>query len=106
MVILATVVDSSGREALRSPPTLLRKHRRAAHSLTSPRGPYEFGIEPGDDERLVQDAARLKADHPIAHGDAFGAALAITEDATPWTGDPELLIEGSRWHWRDLRRRG
>ena len=56
------------------------------------------------DERLVLDAARLKADHPMAYADAFGAALAVAEDATLWTGDPELLVTGSRWHWRDLRR--
>ncbi len=55
------------------------------------------------DERLVLDAARLKADHPLAYADAFGAALAAAEDATLWTGDPGLLLEGSRWRWRDLR---
>lgn len=55
------------------------------------------------DVRLVLDAARLKADHPMAYADAFGAALAITEDATLWTGDPELLLDGSRWRWQDLR---
>lgn len=56
------------------------------------------------DERLILDAARLKADHPMAYADAFGAALAIAEGATLWTGDPELLVDGSRWRWRDLRR--
>jgi len=56
------------------------------------------------DQRLVLDAARLKADHPMAYADAFGAALAIAEEATLWTGDPELLVDGSRWRWRDLRR--
>jgi len=56
------------------------------------------------DERLVLDAARLKADHPMAYADAFGAALAIREDATLWTGDPELLVDRSPWRWRDLRR--
>jgi predicted nucleic acid-binding protein len=55
-------------------------------------------------ERLVLDAARLKADHSMAYADAFGAALTVAEDATLWTGDPELLIEGSRWHWRDVRK--
>ncbi len=54
-------------------------------------------------ERLVLDAARLKADHPMAYADAFGAALAIAEHATLWTGDPELLLDGSQWRWRDLR---
>lgn len=55
------------------------------------------------DERVVLDAARLKADHPMAYADAFGAALAVAEGATLWTGDPELLLDGSRWLWRDLR---
>jgi predicted nucleic acid-binding protein len=55
------------------------------------------------DERQVLDAARLKADHPMAYADAFAAALAIAESATLWTGDPELLIASSPWTWRDLR---
>lgn len=55
------------------------------------------------DQRLILDAARLKADHPMAYADAFGAALAVAEDATLWTGDPELLLEGSPWRWLDLR---
>nr|HNN40318.1 PIN domain-containing protein [Microthrixaceae bacterium] len=42
------------------------------------------------DERLVIDAARIKADHPMAYADAFAAALAMACDATVWTGDPEL----------------
>src|SRR5262245_30461767 len=57
------------------------------------------------DERLVLDAARLKADRPIASADAFGAALAIAEEATLWTGDPELVVDGAPWQWKDLRRR-
>lgn len=56
------------------------------------------------DERLVLDAARLKADLPMAYADAFGAALAVVEDATLWTGDPELLVDSSSWRWQDLRR--
>lgn len=55
------------------------------------------------DERLVLDAARIKADHPVADADAFAAALSIAQDATLWTGAPELLVEHSRWHWRGLR---
>ena len=55
------------------------------------------------DERLVIDAARIKADHPMAYADAFAAALTVTGDATLWTGDPELLVDGSSWRWRDLR---
>lgn len=58
------------------------------------------------DERLVLDAARLTADRPMAYADAFGAALAIAEEATLWTGDPELLVDGAPWQWKDLRRQG
>lgn len=56
------------------------------------------------DERLVIDAARLKADHQMAYADAFAAALARAHDVELWTGDPELLIDGAPWRWRDLRR--
>lgn len=55
------------------------------------------------DDRLVLDAARIKADHPMAYADAFAAALAVAEDATLWTGDPELLLGDAPWQWRDLR---
>lgn len=55
------------------------------------------------DERLVLDAARIKADHPMAYADAFAAALTIAQDATLWTGDPELLLADAAWRWRDLR---
>jgi predicted nucleic acid-binding protein len=55
------------------------------------------------DERLVLDAARIKADHAMAYADAFAAALAIAEDATLWTGAPGLLINRAPWRWRDLR---
>lgn len=55
------------------------------------------------DETLVVDAARIKADHPMAYADAFAAALTVAFDATLWTGDPELLIDGAPWRWRDLR---
>ena len=55
------------------------------------------------DERIVLDAARIKADHPMAFADAFAAALAIAERATLWTGDPGLLVADAPWQWRDLR---
>lgn len=55
------------------------------------------------DEALVLQAARLKADHPMAYADAFAAALAVAADATLWTGDPELLVTDAPWRWRDLR---
>ncbi len=55
------------------------------------------------DVRLVVAAARIKADHPLACADAFAAALAVAADAPLWTGDPELLVDGAPWRWRDLR---
>ena len=55
------------------------------------------------DERLVVDAARIKADQPMAYADAFAVALTVASDATLWTGDPELLVDGSPWRWRDLK---
>lgn len=55
------------------------------------------------DERLVLDAARIKASCPMAYADAFAASLALARDATLWTGDPELLLAGAPWRWRDLR---
>lgn len=55
------------------------------------------------DQRIVLDAARIKADHQMADADAFGAALAVSESATLWTGNPELLVDGSLRSWRDLR---
>jgi predicted nucleic acid-binding protein len=58
------------------------------------------------DVKIVLAAARIKADHPMAFADAFGAALAIAERAELWTGDPELLIDEATWRWRDLRAEG
>ena len=55
------------------------------------------------DAQLVLDAARITADHPMAYADAFGAALALSDGAELWTGDPELLVDRASWRWRDLR---
>ena len=51
----------------------------------------------------VLEAARIKADHPMAYADAFAAATTVGHGATLWTGDPELLLPGADWEWRDLR---
>jgi predicted nucleic acid-binding protein len=56
---------------------------------------------PGE-QRILQ-AARIKADHPLADAGAFAAATAQAHDAELWTGDPELLIVAASWRWRDLR---
>ena len=53
----------------------------------------------------VLEAARIKADHAMSYADAFAAATAAAHGAVLWTGDPELLIEGVPWTWRDLRGR-
>ena len=42
------------------------------------------------DEDGIMAAARIKAAHPIAFGDAFAIALAQAEQASVITGDPEI----------------
>lgn len=54
-------------------------------------------------EARVLQAARLKADHPLAYADAFAAATAIAHDAILLTGDPELLVATAAWRCEDLR---
>lgn len=44
----------------------------------------------GVDRRLVQVAAMLKAQHPIAYADAFAAATAKALRSPVVTGDPEF----------------
>lgn len=66
------------------------------------------GTPTGDDVELptearIVEAARIKAEHPLAYPDAFAAATVISHDATLWAGDPELLVEQSPWRWQDLR---
>lgn len=56
-----------------------------------------------NDERFVIDAAPIKADRPMAYADPFAEAVTVASDATLWTGDAELLIDGSSWRFRDLR---
>ncbi|MGH9164316.1 MAG: hypothetical protein ACRDZW_02235 [Acidimicrobiales bacterium] len=51
----------------------------------------------------VLDAARIKATYPLAYAGAFAVATAMAADAELWTGDPELLVPGAPWRWRDLR---
>jgi ribonuclease VapC len=42
------------------------------------------------DEQLVFAAAHIKANHPLSYADSFVVAVAIQEDATILTGDPEF----------------
>lgn len=55
--------------------------------------------------KRILEAARIKAENPMAYADAFAAATAISHGATLWTGDPELLIGNAAWSWQDLRSR-
>ena len=50
---------------------------------------------------LALAAAHIKAEHPLAYADAFAAALAMAEDATLVTGDPEFrsLEKGLSIQW-------
>lgn len=54
-------------------------------------------------EGRVLEAARIKAEYPMAYADAFAAATALAHDASLWTGDPELLLEDAPWRYEDLR---
>lgn len=51
----------------------------------------------------VLNAARIKSDHSMSYADSFAAATAVACGAVLWTGDPELLVAGSEWRWKDLR---
>ncbi len=44
------------------------------------------------DEKLLLEAATLKANYPISYADSFAAALAIINKCPLLTGDPEFKI--------------
>jgi predicted nucleic acid-binding protein len=52
----------------------------------------------------VMAAARIKAVHPLAYGDAFAVATAAAHDATLLTGGPELTSRQVGCRVEDLRR--
>jgi len=52
----------------------------------------------------VMAAARIKAVHPLAYGDAFAVATAAAYDAVLLTGDPELTSRPVGCRVEDLRR--
>ena len=52
----------------------------------------------------VLSAARIKALHPLAYGDAFAFATATAHDAVLLTGDPELTRRSMGCRVEDLRR--
>jgi ribonuclease VapC len=45
---------------------------------------------------LFWEAVTLKATYPISYADAFAAALALREDATLLSSDPEFEALGER----------
>lgn len=59
-------------------------------------------VDPATPDRVLA-AARVKAEFPMALGDAFAAAAGIEHDAVVLTGDPELLVPGGPWRAEDLR---
>lgn len=54
-------------------------------------------------ERVVREAAAIKAAHRMSYADAFAAATTIRHDGELWTGDPELLAPDAPWRPVDLR---
>ena len=54
----------------------------------------------------IMAAARMKAQHPLAHADAFAVATTLAYDAVLYTGDPEILEAAAGWPVRDLRSSG
>ena len=51
----------------------------------------------------VMAAARIKAVHPLAYGDAFAVATAAAHNAVLLTGDPELTSRSVGCRVEDLR---
>lgn len=53
----------------------------------------------------VMDAARVKAQHPLAYADAFAIATAAAHGAVLLTGDPEITKRPVGCRVEDLARR-
>ena len=60
-------------------------------------------LDPATSDRVLA-AARIKASHPLAYGDAFAVATATAHDATLLTGDPEIVERKVGCRVEDLRR--
>jgi len=60
------------------------------------------------DRDLALGAAAIKAKNSVAYADAFAAALAISQDATLMTGDPEFqsLEDPVQIHWLPAKATG
>ena len=59
-------------------------------------------LDPATAERVL-DAARIKAAHPLAYGDAFAIATAAAHKAILLTGDPEITDRSVGCKVEDLR---
>ncbi len=59
-------------------------------------------LDDATSERVLA-AARIKAEFPMALGDAFAAATAAAHDAVLLTGDPELFDRKGPWRAQDIR---
>jgi predicted nucleic acid-binding protein len=62
-----------------------------------------LALDPATTERVLA-AARIKATHPLAYGDAFAIATAAAHDAVLLTGDPEMTERSVGCRVEDLRR--
>lgn len=60
-------------------------------------------LDPASPERVLA-AARIKAVHPLAYGDAFAIATAAAHKAILLTGDPEITDRSVGCRVEDLRR--
>jgi predicted nucleic acid-binding protein len=60
-------------------------------------------LDPATSDRVLA-AARIKASHPLAYGDAFAIATATAHDATLLTGAPEIVERKVGCRVEDLRR--
>jgi predicted nucleic acid-binding protein len=60
-------------------------------------------LDPVSPERVLA-AARIKAVHPLAYGDAFAVATAAAHGAVLLTGDPEITTRAVGFRVEDLER--
>jgi predicted nucleic acid-binding protein len=61
-----------------------------------------LSLDPATPERVLA-AARIKAAHPLAYGDAFAIATAAAHKAVLLTGDPEITDRSVGCKVEDLR---
>ena len=62
-----------------------------------------LSLDAATPERVL-GAARIKAVHPLAYGDAFAIATAVAHDAVLLTGDPEITGRSVGCRVEDLAR--